>query len=367
MSNEYDATNADDFPPFGVTNSSNNEEQKDQEAGRSPGGRSRRLRNTQNNKEETLTMYGYEQQKKPRPQGTSPMKLDKPDSNRDADDLLSLGIKSLEMSVGSPARNINDSFATTGRVLDEELRQVETAGTSQTSTNNNNNTGRGTGRGAGRGGRGWSGGRSGRGGKSTASTRRSRSVERASSLDGATTRGSRGGSTKRSRSRSKSALRSTKKSVPMSEEELNKKRSEKKGGRASFDANTKFTQKATPGGTDSSANSRRTKKKQKKSATPNPKEVVIEDSDSEESEEKGPSALLQTTFFAEMKLKFFKPKDGTTLGDSAVKLLEWLLETGATKDKDFCLLDPEDDDNRLYKGKELGDWDDIFPTFTAQY
>ena len=121
------------------------------------------------------------------------------------------------------------------------------------------------------------------------------------------------------------------------------------------------------GGTDSSANSRRTKKKQKKSATPNPKEVVIEDSDSEQSEEKRPSALLQTTFFAEMKLKFFKPKDGTTLGDSAVKLLEWLLETGATKDKDFCLLDPEDDDNRLYKGKELGDWDDIFPTFTQQY
>ena len=367
MSNEYDATNADDFPPFGETNSSNNEEQKDQEAGRSPGGRSRRLRNTQNNKGETLPMFGYEQQKKPRPQGTSPMKLDKPDSNRDADDLLSLGIKSLDMSVSSPARNINDSFATTGRVLDEELRQVEMAGTSQTSTNNNNNTGRGTGRGAGRGGRGWIGGRSGRGGKSTASARRSRSVERASSLDGATTRGSRGGSTKRSRSRSKSALRSTKKSVPMSEKELNKKRSEKKGGRASFDANTKFTQKATPGGTDSSANSRRTKKKQKKSATPNPKEVVIEDSESEESEEKGPSALLQTTFFAEMKLKFFKPKDGTTLGDSAVKLLEWLLETGATKDKDFCLLDPEDDDNRLYKGKELGDWDDIFPTFTAQY
>ena len=70
MSNEYDATNADDFPPFGETNSNKNEEQKDQEAGRSPGGRSRRLRNTQNNKGETLPMYGYEQQKKPRPQGT---------------------------------------------------------------------------------------------------------------------------------------------------------------------------------------------------------------------------------------------------------------------------------------------------------
>ena len=392
MSNKYDATNEDDFPPLAAEQNNKNTDINMEEGGRSPSGRSMRLRqnknnnNNNNNKDKgEQQREDYTQQKKSRSNGTTPDRVNNSGMDTTAASMEELNIDRAGMEdtiMQTPTRaGIDNSFATTSKVLDEALRKAEEDGDSNKNNNNDTNVGGGNmdteeeekknkgdskhsrggnqgGRGRGRGGRVL--GRGHRGRDQRARDQEQAAAEkptRSSSADDATSGKSRA-STKRARSRSAIRMKST----PMTEEQKAKHK-DKKGARTSFEPSTVFKEKSKSGGMSKSG-----RKKTKKNSTPPPpqKEVIVDSDESEGSESVEPP---KETFFEEVQMQLEATEEGSnkTLCDSSKTLMQWLLKEGAAKDKTFCLMDPTDDEKRVYSGSDLGDWDDFMDMYTAQY